>query len=282
MLNRKGTIEGEATIARIGPESFHVVTGAPSERRVWDWLTLHCGVAMKDITKTNITDETGILCLAGPRARDVLAAATPDDVSNDALRWLGVKKMTIAGVPLLALRLSFTGELAYELHAPNDQLEKLWDALWQAGQPHGITPFGSKALDALRLEKFYRGGHELANDASHKDVAQERFADLSKEFVGRDAMLRRTPRSRIALLALDGEETDALIGEAVFKDGKLVGSVTSAGYGHTVGRSLAIAFLRDEARAAGTLLEISLLGARVKARVLPDAPWDPENERLKK
>ena len=217
-----------------------------------------------------------------PAPRDVLAAATPDDVSNDALRWLGVKKMTIAGVPLLALRLSFTGELAYELHAPNDQLGKLWDALWQAGQPHGIAPFGSKALDALRLEKFYRGGHELTNDASHKDVAQERFTDHSKEFVGRDAMLRRTPRSRIALLALDGEETDALIGEAVFKDGTLVGSVTSAGYGHTVRRSLAIAFLRDEARVAGTLLEISLLGARIKARVLRDAPWDPENERLKK
>ena len=187
----------------------------------------------------------------------------------------------MAGVPLLALRLSFSGELAYELHAPNDQLGTLWDVLWTVGQPHGMAPFGSKALDSLRLEKFYRGGHELANDASHKDVAQERFAATDKPFVGRDAMLSRAPKSRIALLALEGEETDALIGEAVFKDGKPVGSITSAAYGHTIRRSLAIAFLADGAREAGTALEISILGRRVAATVLPKAPWDPKNERLK-
>ncbi|WP_299848298.1 FAD-dependent oxidoreductase [uncultured Roseovarius sp.] len=281
MLNRKGTIEGEATIARTGPESFYFVTGAPSERRVWDWLTLHCSVSMDGVTITNATDEIGILCLAGPKAREVLYACTDDDVSNPALRWLNCAELTVAGVPLLALRLSFSGELAYELHAPNDQLCALWDGLWDAGQPHGIAAFGSKALDSLRLEKFYRGGHELANDASHKDVAQERFAATDKVFIGRDAMLARTPRSRIALLALDGEETDALIGEAVFKGGHVVGSVTSAAYGHTVGRSLAIAFLAEEAREPGTKLTVSVLGQLVAAMVLPGAPWDPDNERLK-
>lgn len=281
MLNRKGTIEGEATIARTGPESFYFVTGAPSERRIWDWLTLHCGVPMEGVTMTNATDEIGILGLAGPKAREVLSDCTGDDVSNDTLRWLACKKLTVVGVPLLALRLSFSGELAYELHAPNDQLGTLWDGLWTAGAGHGIAAFGSKALDNMRLEKFYRGGHELANDASHKDVAQERFAATEKEFVGRDSMLARTPRSRVALLALDGEDTDALIGEAVFKDGKCVGSVTSAAYGHTVGQSLAIAFLKDGVRDAGTKLQISILGKVIKATVLPDAPWDPENERLK-
>jgi len=281
LLNSKGTIEGEATIARTGPERFYFVTGAPSERRVWDWLTLQCGVPMEGVTIINATGGIGILGLAGPKARDVLSACTQDDVSNRALRWLGCRELNVCGVPLHALRLSFSGELAYELHAPNDQLGTLWDALWDAGQAHDITAFGSKALDSLRLEKFYRGGHELANDASHKDVAQERFAATDKEFVGRDAMLARTPRNRIALLALEGEDTDALIGEAVFKGGQMVGSVTSAAYGHTVGRSLAIAFLAEDARTAGTALEISLLGKRVKATVLPDAPWDPGNERLK-
>ncbi len=281
LLNRKGTIEGEATIARTAPGRFYFVTGAASERRIWDWLTLHCGVPMKQVTLTNETDGIGILALAGPLARTVLESCTQDNVSGEVFRRLDCKSLKVAGISLLAMRLSFTGELAYELHAPNDQLGTLWDALWSAGEAHAIAPFGSKALDSLRIEKFYRGGHELANDASHLEVSQERFAALEKEFVGKGAMLMRKPRSRIALLALEGEETDALVGEAVFKEGQLVGSITSAAYGHTVERSLAIAFLTDDARAPGTRLELSLLGKRVTVSVLSDAPWDPQNERLK-
>ncbi|MEO0370731.1 MAG: glycine cleavage T C-terminal barrel domain-containing protein, partial [Pseudomonadota bacterium] len=281
LLNEKGTIEGEATIARVGPQAFYFVTGAPSERRVWDWLTLHCGVVMDGVSITNATDDTGILCLAGPRARDVLAAVTEDDVTDAALPWLRAKKITVAQVPVLALRLSFTGELAYELHGPNDQLGVMWDAIWDAGQDHGIVPFGTKALDSLRMEKFYRGGHELANDAGHVDVGQERFAATDKSFVGREAMLARNPKRKITLLALEGEETDALIGEAVFLGDRMVGSVTSSAYGHAVGMSLVIAFLEDDARARGTAVTISILGKRVAARVLADPPWDAQNERLK-
>ena len=281
LLNRKGTIEGEATIARLGDNEFYFVTGAPSERRVWDWLTLHCGVSLDDVQIVNETDEIGILALAGPKAREVLQKACADDLSNTNFPWLHCQSISIAGINVLALRLSFTGELAYELHAPNDQLGALWDILWQAGQSFDIAAFGSKAIDSLRLEKFYRGGHELANDASHKDVSQERFAALDKEFIGRDAMMARSPKSQIALLALDDAETDALIGEAVFMDGVLMGSVTSAAYGHTVGQSLAIAFLKAEARIPGTRLTLSLLGQDVTVHVLEDAPWDAQNLRLK-
>ena len=281
LLNRKGTIEGEATIARLGDNEFYFVTGAPSERRVWDWLTLHCGVSLDDVQIVNETDEIGILALAGPKAREVLQKACADDLSNTNFPWLHCQSISIAGINVLALRLSFTGELAYELHAPNDQLGALWDILWQAGLSFDIAAFGSKAIDSLRLEKFYRGGHELANDASHKDVSQERFAALDKEFIGRDAMMARSPKSQIALLALDDAETDALIGEAVFMDGVLMGSVTSAAYGHTVGQSLAIAFLKAEARIPRTRLTLSLLGQDVTAHVLEDAPWDAQNLRLK-
>lgn len=281
LLNQAGTIEGEATIARLGPEAFYFVTGAPSERRVWDWLTLHCGEEMQGCNIRNVTDQTGVLVLAGPQARDVLAKVSDDDVTNAALPWMRWKTISVAGVEVLALRLSYTGELAFELHGPDDQLGELWDRLWQAGESHGLGAFGSKALDSLRLEKFYRGGHELANDASHKDVDMLRFADLDKAFIGKEAMLARDPGKKIALLALQREETDALISEAVFHGGQLVGSITSAGYGHTVGRSLAIAFLREKARRPGTQLQVSLLGQRVPAVVLSDAPWDPSNTRLK-
>ena len=281
LLNQKGTIEGEATIARLNDNEFYFVTGAPSERRVWDWLTIHSEIPLTNGQITNETNDIGIIALAGPNARSVLQKTCQDDISNDQFPWLRCKTITIKGLETLTLRLSFTGELAYEIHAPNQHLGIIWDALWQAGQEFNIAPFGSKAIDSLRLEKFYRGGHELANDASHKNVCQERFAATDKEFIGRDAMLARSPQSQIALLALDSKETDALMGEAVFLNGKLVGSITSAAYGHAVGQSLAIAFLQSEARSAGTNLTVSLLGQMIKAQVLDDAPWDPQNLRLK-
>ncbi len=281
LLNQRGTIEGEATIARTGPETFSFVTGAPSQRRVWDWLTLHCGVPLGEVRIQDLSDDVGILCLAGPKARQVLGACTSDDVSNEAFRWLRCKTLAIAGIPVHALRLSFTGELAYELHAPNDRLGTLWDVLWDAGKSHGMAAFGSKALDSLRIEKFYRGGHELANDAGHRDVAQERFAALDKMFVGRDALLARDPKRRIALLELENEDTDALMGEAVFDGDRLVGSITSAAYGHTIGKSLAIAFLTHDAREPARQVTVSILGNLVRAKVRLDAPWDPTNARLK-
>ncbi len=280
LLNRQGTIEGEATIARTQADTFYFVTGAPSERRVWDWLTLHCGVPMDEVGILNKSDEIGILALAGPEARSVLQVCTEEDVSNEAFRWLKAGPLNICGIPCLALRLSFTGELAYELHAPNERLGELWEGLMAAGAQHGIAPFGTKAMDSLRLEKFYRGGHELANDASHKDVDQMRFARTDKEFAGKTAMLARESRSKVALMALEDEETDALGGEAIFREGRLVGSVTSAGFGYTVGKSLAIGFLMEGARAPGTELEIPILGKRTRARVLSGAPHDPDNMRL--
>ena len=202
--------------------------------------------------------QIGILCLAGPKARQVLQACTDADVSNENFRWLSCQSLDVGGVPVQALRLSFTGELAYELHAPNAQLGQLWDILWDSRAGEGIKAFGTKALDSLRLEKFYRGGHELANDASHKDVDQERFAATDKDFIGREAMLARQPKTRIALLELEGEETDALMGEAVFMADQRVGTVTSAAYGHTLKKSLAIAFLNKQARQPGTPVTLSL------------------------
>ncbi|MEM7172087.1 MAG: FAD-dependent oxidoreductase [Pseudomonadota bacterium] len=281
MLNRRGTIEGEATIARTGPETFYIITGAPSQRRVWDWLTIHCGVEMLDCAIIDKTDAIGILTLAGPQARGVLAACTSDDLSNKDFPWFRARRLTVGGIDCLALRLSFTGELAWELHADNNHLGALWDSLWHTGQTYGIAAFGSKALDCLHLEKFYRGGHELANDASHKDLDLMHLARLDKDFVGKTAMMARDPKSTIALLALEGEETDCLGGEAVLLDGKPVGSVTSSGYGYSIGKSLVIAFLRQEAFAIGAGLEVSLLGKSVAAVILQDVPYDTRNERLR-
>ncbi len=281
MLNRRGTIEGEAIIVRTGQDCFYLVVGAVSEQRLWDWLTIHCGVPMIKAELVNRTGEVGVLTLAGPAARDVLAACTSDDVSTGNFRWRQARELSIAGVRCLALRLSFTGELAWELHAANDRLSEVWTALWTAGQPYRMAAFGSKALDSLRLEKYYRGGHELANDTCHKDIGQMRFARLDKDFVGKQAMLARESSSKITLLALDDAETECLGGEAVFVGHDLVGSVTSAAYGHSVGTSLAIAFVKNNAKTQGERLTVALLGRRIVARVLEEVPYDPDNLRVR-
>jgi len=283
LLNRRGTIEGEATIARLGPERFWFVTGAPSERRVWDWITLHARGSV-DVTVTNRSDDIGILTVAGPKARAVLGARTRADLSNAAFGWLQGREIEVAGIPVIALRLSFSGELAWELHAPNDRLGDLWDTLWAAGRPHAIMPFGAKALDMMRMEKAYRGGHELANDASPVHAGQMRFVRLDKDFIGRDAVARRVDEgegSAIAYLEIEAGDADSLGGEAVFRGGRLVGSVSSGNLGATTGKSLAFAFVAPEAARPGTALQVSILGELRAATVLAEPVLDPDNRRLR-
>lgn len=283
LLNRRGTIEGEATVARLADDRFWFVTGAPSEGRMWDWLTLH-ERGTENVVIANRTDKTGILTIAGPKARAVLAACTSADLSDAGFPWLSAREITIAEVPVIALRLSFTGEMAWEMHAPNERLADLWDTLWIAGRTHRIVPFGSAALNSLRMEKAYRGGHELTNDASpvHADIM--RFVKLDKEFVGRAAVVARQQRgesSAIAYLEVDARDQDCLGGEPVYKDDRKIGSVSSAAFGAVTGKSLAFAFLKPEFAKPGTELHVSILGERRSARVLAEPVRDPANLRLK-
>ena len=281
LLNRAGTIEGEATIARIDQNNFYFVTGAPSERRVWDWLTLHCGVPLDGVTLTNVTDDIGIIGCVGPNARTVLGQCTDADLSTQAFPWLSCQAIEIGGIEVRAIRLSFAGELGYELHVSATKLNAVWDVLWKAGSTYGIRAFGTRALDSLRLEKFYRGGHELANDVSHLEVAQEQFASMEKPFVGRDALSGRQRGRKIALLKLPTDAQVPLGGEPVYCANQLMGSISSAAYGHTVGYPIAIAFLDHAATVPGTELSLTVLGQSWPAVVLGDAPWDPGNDRLR-
>jgi dimethylglycine dehydrogenase len=283
LLNEKGTIEGEATVARLGGNRFWFVTGGPSERRVWDWLTIH-QQGSEDVCLKNVSDAWGILTIAGPKARDVLSSLTDASLTNQDFGWLQAREISVAGIPAIALRLSFSGELAWELHAPNDQLAGLWDALWNAGQVFGIVPFGSKALEMMRMEKAYRGGHELANDASPVHTDQMRFVKLDKDFVGRDAVAARAEtgeKSVIAYLDLGETDIDVLGGEVVLHEGIRVGSVSSGGYGPVSGKSLAFAFVSPDAAYPGTVLDVMIFGNLQRAEVLSEAVLDPANLRLR-
>lgn len=283
VLDVRGRMVGEATILKLADDHFYWVTGAPSERRVWDWLTIHQR-GSEEVLFANRTDETGILVLAGPKARDVLSECTRDDVTNEAFKWLSAKRVSIGGVDCLALRMSFTGSLAWELHCDHAKLGDLWDALWAAGGPHGMRAFGSWAVDSLRLEKAYRGGQELGSDATPIDAGLRRLVKMDKDFVGKDAIaqqLENGPLHRLELLEIDVGDHDAHGGEAVLSENELVGSVTSGRYGFHVGKSLAMAYLKTESYNDGAPLTVTILGERRAARVLPRPPYDPENAALR-
>ena len=283
LLNETGTIEGEATIACLSDERFYFVTGAPSQRRMWDWLTLH-QYRDEAVDFHNKTDEIGILVVAGPKARDVLSQCTEDDVSNAALRWLRAKTIQIAGIEVLAIRLSFTGDLAWELHAPNGDLDKLWDVLWSAGLAYEIRAFGSFAVDSLRMEKGYRGGHELANDATPLDAGLDRLVNFDKAFVGKPALLEQQQRGadfNLIMLALDVVDADPLGGEAVCADGVPVGSICSTAYSYVVHKHLAFCYVPAGQRIEAVEWSVSILGRDCPATLLSSPPVDPDNLRLR-
>lgn len=282
-LNERATIEGEATIACLGEDRFWFVTGGPSELRAWDWLQKNVPNGAK-VRMTNRTMDTGVLTVAGPKSRATLQACTSADLSNAAFGWLKAREIEVAGIPVIALRLSFTGELAWELHAPEAKLGALWQALWEAGKPHGIAPFGSAAMNALRMEKAYRGGQELGGDTSPIGADVMQFVKMEKDFIGRPAVLARQQKgenSTLVYLEVDAVDQDCLGGEIIMAHGRKAGSVTSGAFGPITRKSLAFGFVGRDHAAPGTELHISILGELRKARVLEKPVRDPENLRLK-
>ena len=150
---------------------------------------------MDGVTLAYVTDNIGMLGCVGPNGRTVPRQCTGADLSTQALPWLSCQPIEIGDTKVRAIRLSFTGELGYELHVSATKLNAVRDVLWEAGSKHGIRTFGTRALDSLRLENFYRGSHELANDVSHPEVDQKRFASTEKPIVGHDALSDRQPCS---------------------------------------------------------------------------------------
>jgi dimethylglycine dehydrogenase len=280
VLSEKGRILGEWTITRLGPDHFYVLTGAGAEVQARDDLALAAG---PDVTVTNVTDTFGMLVVAGPKSRDVLAGLTDADMSNAAFRWLSAQDITLAGIPVRALRVSYVGELGWEIHAPMAELARLYAAIWAAGQPHGITDFGVQAVNALRMEKGYRGyGSELTNEITLVEADCTRFYSPDKgSFRGRDAT-EAVRAAGITTVLVYGEiastDCDIYGGEAVLQGDRVVGVCTSGAYGHATGKSLAFAYV---APGATDGLDVIILGER-RAFTLLDAPaWDPANMRQK-
>ena len=281
----RGRTLTEMTVACFGPDHYWLITAAAAEWHDRDWLLKH----LPDdgsIRIDNVTGRWGTLVLAGPKAREVLAQVTDCDLSNEAFPWLSHRPITIAMARGTAIRVNYVGELGWELHLPVESLLATYDLLWQAGEARGIRDFGMYAMDSLRLEKCYRAWKmDLSTDYTPLTGALDRFLRLNKpDFIGREALIREreagSPERCVPLLVEAGS-ADAPYLSTVWQGDEKVGLVTSGGYGHRIGRSIALAHIRSDLAEEGKQVEVEILGERYKAVVAREPLYDPSNERLR-
>jgi dimethylglycine dehydrogenase len=224
-----------------------------------------------------------VLVLAGPLARDVLSKVCTEDTG----KWLTGRFATVAGVSnIRLLRVNYVGELGWELHCPMNHLGRLFDALLEAGKPHGIKLFGTYAMNSLRMEKGYRGwGSEMTNEVDMFEASMDRFIRLDKEdFIGKAASLsakQRGTRLKLVYMEVENTDSDCVGNEPVYHNGKVVGVTTSGGYGHAVGKSLTFAYVPPDMADIGNAFEIAMFQEKRKARIIPECAWDPDNARLR-
>ena len=279
LLNESGRIELEATITRLASHRFYLVCAAFFEQRLIDHLTF--AREAEDVTIANRSSDWGALALNGPRSRDILAACTDADLSNAGFPWLTAQDIAVGGHELRALRLSYAGELGWELHGPRDAVLDAFRALKAAGAAHGLANYGSFAMDAMRMEKAFKGAGELTNEVTLPEADMMRFVRLDKTFRGKVATEAAAvqPRRWVCAyleVAEDGA-SDGNGGEAVLSGGRPVGTVSSIAFGHAVRRLLAFVYVKPEHADPGTELDVIVVGEPRRARVLAEPAYDPQN-----
>ena len=278
MLNPRGGIECDFTVTRTAEDRFLIVTGTAFGRHDLAWIRQHAGdgVAVDDVTSAH-----ACLGLWGPKAREILQPLTETPLDFSYMR---ARELAVGSVPCLALRVTYVGELGWELYCPMEYGLALWNAIWESGRGHGLVAGGYKAIDALRLEKGYR---VWSSDISPDDTPYEAglgFAvKLDKgDFIGRDALLAATePERRLCCLVLADPRSVALGSEPVRVDGRPAGRVTSGGYGYTVRRSIAYAYLPAEYSRPGQQVDVEIFGEWVGGEVTAEPLFDPTGERVR-
>ena len=276
MLNRAGRIELETTILRMGEDQFYLVCAAFFEQRLLDHLAHHRGNETAKITA--LSNDWSALSLNGPQSRNLLASCTDADLSNAGFRWLSAQQITVAGHEIWALRMSYAGELGWEFHMPATACLDVYNALWAAGEAYGIADYGSFAMNAMRMEKAFKGAGELTNEVTLAEANVLRFARMDKAYLGRDKTLNTDLPWVCAYLEIEPDgHADGHGGEAVLHNGRVVGSTASVAYGPTVGKILAFAYVKPEAAEPGTALEVSIHGSPRAARVLAEPAYDPNS-----
>lgn len=286
LLTKNGGVRAEFTVYKTGPQDYYLVSAGAYERHDQDYLKKALPTD-GSVTFERLTTAIGVLVLAGPRSRDVLAKLTRTDLSNAAFPWLTGQKISIGAAPVDALRVNFIGELGWEIHHPIEMQNYIFDQIMAAGAEFDIRPFGIKAMTLMALEKSYKLiPRELSIEYNAYESGLDRFISLKKPgFHGKEALLAGKnaglANQLVTMEVLGVSDADARGSEAIFLGDDPVGRATSGGYGWRVGKSLALAMVRPDLAAPGTELEIAILGQRHKAVIIPDSPFDPDNAALR-
>ena len=284
-LNGRGGIECDFTVTRLAAERFRIVTGSAFGTHDRGWIARHLP-RDGSVTLTDLTGAYACFGLFGPLARTILASVTTADVSGAAFPYLTAQELAVGRVPALAARVTYVGELGWEIYAPSEYGVELWDTLWEAGRPHGLRAAGYRAIDSLRLEKGYRyWSADITPDDTPYEAGLGFAVRLGKgDFAGKPALARQKAegvRRRLACVGLADPLAVALGGEPVRADGRITGRVTSGGYGYTVGMSIAYAYLPAELASPGTELAIEIFGDWIGGVVMAEPLWDPKGDRIR-
>jgi len=289
LLNDFGMIKSEATIANIpasdrGPRRIWYGSAAASEFHDMDWLKQHLKDD-KDVEIKSLTNDQTILLLAGPKARDVLSKCSREDWSKEVFPWLSVRECFIGFSAATVMSVSFSGELAYEVHVPNESLYSAYLTLSNAGEEFGIKLFGSRAVESMRMEKgFLAWKSDLLTEFDPFETGLDRFVNLNKDnFIGKVALKKRIkngPKQKLVCLKISCKHAPAYSGASLMEDGKVIGTITSGEWGHRVNLNLAYAFVNPEKSKIGTQLNLDLLGELISAEVIPFSPYDESYSRI--
>ncbi|MFY7838112.1 MAG: GcvT family protein [Novosphingobium sp.] len=286
LLTSRGGVRSEFTVYKMAPQRYYLVSAGAYERHDHDYLKK----AMPtdgSVTFERLTTAMGVLVLAGPRSRDVLAKLTDANLSNEAFPWLTGKTISIGAAPVEALRVNFIGELGWEIHHPIETQNYIFDKLMAAGAEFDIKPFGIRAMVSMALEKSYKLiPRELSVEYSAYESGLDRFISLKKPgFHGKDALLawkdKGLANAFVTMEVHDVTDADARGSEVILKGEDVVGRATSGGYGWRIGKSIALAMVNPAYAAEGTELEIVILGQRYRATVIADSPFDADNTALR-
>ena len=285
MLGVRGGIAGDFTITRLAENDFLMIGSGIAERyhqRYFNSVT-----RPRTVIFESLTEAWGGFNVAGPNSRQLLQSLTDTDLSDDAFKFMRNQAIRIAGIDARAMRVSFSGDLGWEIYVPIEHQAQLYDALLDAGKDLGVRPVGGRALLSLRVEKGYGSwSREYSPEYWPQEVGLDRLIKLDKaEFLGREAYLAikdKPPREKLVVAEVDATNADASGGEPVFlTDGTPIGRVSSGAYGHSVSASLALCFIKTDHATAGTQIDIAILGIPHRAKILERPPFDPQGTRLR-
>lgn len=284
MLNPKGKLIGDFTVAKLGPERFQVTASYAAQAYHMRWFLTH--LPKRGVTLRNVSLERIGFQIAGPKARELLQRTTRADVSNENFPFLTAREIEVGLLPAIVNRVTYTGDLGYEIYVPAQHQVALYETLTEAGRDLGLRPFGMRAMMSLRLEKSFGSWlREFKPDYTAAETGLDRFISFKKnDFIGRDAAMHEKdnpPKRRLSTFVVEADDADVWADEPIWRDGEVVGFVTSGGYAHYVEKSVALGFVPVDMIEEGAPFEIEILGEMRPAKLITEVLFDPQAERMR-